>query len=356
MTPSFLTYALERSLRMFAQTLAGVLAARAAGVSATGLLWAGPLCVTAVVLFVAVAASGVGGGSLAARAFWRTAAERGVWSAAACFLAVLATWLTLGEDLGWRRLLTVSAVAGAVILLPALLGSRREFVREAGEYDERFREAERTLDAGPGEEAPSGPGSGMPGTPGSGMPSSGPGDVHGAPDDVHLAALYERARLDAEGEVLRYLPANPRTAKRMVNHVSLALTLARERKVFREGGITPQHLGKWVGIVEQWPQLGSALTTTPSCMARLEAATTVEELRAELATVAPAVVATGELLHRVRDGLCLAPVLRYLVRFEPAPVDTRPAAGRSLPATTHLSCTHRYLGRKRAIVYAELNG
>lgn len=135
--------------------------------------------------------------------------------------------------------------------------------------------------------------------------------------DARLAYRYQRARKEAEAEVRRYLPANPRTAKRMVNHVSLAMAIAEQRGLFRDPDITQQHLAKWIGISEQWPALGAALTTKPSRMEELEQAATVPELQAMLDDLAPGTVASEEMVRRLGDGDLLGGLLDRLVRYEP---------------------------------------
>ena len=94
-------------------------------------------------------------------------------------------------------------------------------------------------------------------------------DVSSANLDRRLRLRYLKARKDAEEEVRRFLPTNPRTAKRMVNHVSLAMAIAEERRLFDDPVITQQHLAKWIGISEQWPELGAVLTTSPEHMGEL---------------------------------------------------------------------------------------
>lgn len=134
--------------------------------------------------------------------------------------------------------------------------------------------------------------------------------------DAQLAYRFQRARDEADAEVRRYLPANPRTAKRMVNHFSLARAIAEQRGLFRDSGLTHKHLAKWVGLSEQWPPLGAALTVTPERMTDLEAAADLPELQKTLDTLAPGTTASAELLRRLREGDPLSAVLDRLVRFE----------------------------------------
>jgi hypothetical protein len=143
-----------------------------------------------------------------------------------------------------------------------------------------------------------------------------PTDVSAADLDAQLAYRYERARQEAEAEVRRYLPTNPRSAKRMVNHLSLAMAIAEQRGLFRDSVITQHHLGKWIGFSEQWPALGAALTSAPEHMADLEAAANVAEQQEILNKIAPGTVASDEMWRRLHAGVPLGHVLDKLVRFE----------------------------------------
>lgn len=134
--------------------------------------------------------------------------------------------------------------------------------------------------------------------------------------DAQLAFRYQRAREEAEAEVRRYLPTNPRTAKRMVNHVSLTMAIAEQRGLFRDPNLTQQHLGKWIGLSEQWPALGAALTAAPERIADLEKATSLAELQEILDNIAPGTMASDEMRRRLREGAPLNGILDKLVRFE----------------------------------------
>lgn len=124
-------------------------------------------------------------------------------------------------------------------------------------------------------------------------------------------------REEAEAEIGRYLPANPRGAKRIINHGRLYALIAEDRGIF--GGdpeLTYRHLAKWILIVEHWPRLGAALTREPSRMEAIEDCSNVEALQGAIASTAPGVHATDELFQFLRDGIPLSPVLARLVRFE----------------------------------------
>jgi hypothetical protein len=154
------------------------------------------------------------------------------------------------------------------------------------------------------------------------------------PDSALRAARYRRARGEAAAEVKRYLPPNPRTAKRMMNHLSLARAIAEERGVFTDGTVTHQHLGKWVGISEQWPQFAAALSVTPSRIYALEAAESVAELQELVDALAPGTPDVAALYERLGDHLPLASVLDRLVRYEGAPAGTGPATAAPDTAAT----------------------
>jgi hypothetical protein len=130
---------------------------------------------------------------------------------------------------------------------------------------------------------------------------------------------YSANRSEAERWLAPYLPANPRRAKRLLNHERLYATIAGYRGVF--GGdpeLTHRHLAKWVLIVEHWPRLGAALVRSPVHIQTLERATNVDELQAALTATVPGVYASTDLLQVLRDGIPLTTVLPRLVRFEPA--------------------------------------
>jgi len=129
-----------------------------------------------------------------------------------------------------------------------------------------------------------------------------------------------RAELDeAERELGPYLPANPRQAKRIINHGRLYALIAQDRGIF--GGnpeLTHRHLAKWVLILEHWPRLGAALTREPAKMQEIEECLTVDALGQVIDTVISGTRATDELFQFLRGGVTLSPVLDRLVRFEPS--------------------------------------
>lgn len=133
---------------------------------------------------------------------------------------------------------------------------------------------------------------------------------------------YRANRSEAELWLAPYLSANPRMAKRLINHERLYTTIAEDRGVF--GGdpeLTHRHLAKWVLIVEHWPRLGAALVRSPGHIDALERAVDVDGLQEILVATVPGVYASTDLVQVLRDGIPLAPVLPRLVRFEPAPLE-----------------------------------
>lgn len=145
---------------------------------------------------------------------------------------------------------------------------------------------------------------------------SDPDEASGVDLDAQLAFRYQRARRDADVVLRRYLPANPRTAKRMVNHASLARAIAEQRGMFRDSAISQEHLAKWIALSEQWPALGSALTKAPHRMVELEKAASRAELQEVLDEIAPGTVASDEMRGLLKEDYPLGPVLDHLVRFE----------------------------------------
>jgi hypothetical protein len=132
---------------------------------------------------------------------------------------------------------------------------------------------------------------------------------------------YKTKRDEAEYELRPYLPANPRGAKRLINHERLYVQIAEDRNIF--GGspeLTYRHLAKWVLIIEHWPRLGAALTRNPSVMKTLENCTKVEDLQKELKLIDPNMLATDEMLSVLSKGVPLSPILSRLVRFEPSAI------------------------------------
>ncbi len=138
--------------------------------------------------------------------------------------------------------------------------------------------------------------------------------------EEYRLALYRKQSNEAENELVKYLPSNPRRAKQLINHQRLYARIAEDRKVF--GGkpeLTHHHLAKWVLIVEEWPRLGAVLTHDPSKMSALEESSTLDGLQKSIDNSAPGIRATDELLQILHNEITISPILARLVRFEAAP-------------------------------------
>jgi hypothetical protein len=145
---------------------------------------------------------------------------------------------------------------------------------------------------------------------------SGNSSISAADFDAQLAYRYRVARRDAENMVRNYLPANPRIAKRMVNHASLALAIAKQRGLFEKRRVTEAHLGKWVGISVQWSGVAAALTTKPDRIVELEDCVDLTVLQEALDRLAPGSIASAELQRRLSESPTLRDVLHSLIRYE----------------------------------------
>jgi hypothetical protein len=128
-------------------------------------------------------------------------------------------------------------------------------------------------------------------------------------------------RTEAESEIKEYLPALPRSAKRLFNHLRVLLVIAEQKQMF--GGqpeLQAKHLARWAVLLERWPEVASALTANPGRLAELEAATDIEELSTLLGAALPASLASQDLLGFLNTAE-LAPVAGRLVHFQPAKSD-----------------------------------
>jgi hypothetical protein len=151
------------------------------------------------------------------------------------------------------------------------------------------------------------------------------------PEELRVAS-YIRQRDTAERELAPYLSANPRRAKRLINHERLYGRISEQRRIF--GGnpdLTYAHLKKWILIVENWPRLGAAMTRDSSIIGPLENSADVASLQNTLNDAIPGVNSSDSLFKLLREEPKLSPVLARLVRFEPAgkapvPNGTREAA------------------------------
>jgi hypothetical protein len=63
----------------------------------------------------------------------------------------------------------------------------------------------------------------------------------------------------------------PRNAKRLVNRFRINLLIANRRGLLTsEPKITPRQIGKWMVLLERWPQLGRSLSAVPEKMKIME--------------------------------------------------------------------------------------
>ncbi|MGP3981249.1 KAP family P-loop NTPase fold protein [Streptomyces sp. KR80] len=75
----------------------------------------------------------------------------------------------------------------------------------------------------------------------------------------------------AQQELLRYLPSNPRAAKRTMTQLRIAVIIAFGRGLISDNSpLTAAHLAKWVALNERWPMVADTLRRTPEQLARWE--------------------------------------------------------------------------------------
>jgi hypothetical protein len=101
-------------------------------------------------------------------------------------------------------------------------------------------------------------------------------------DDAQLARLVEQRKQqlliddDYFREELRtlivdYLQPLPRNAKRLLNRFRVNLLISHSRGLLTsEPKVTAQQIGKWLVLMERWPQLGRSLSAVPEKMKVLE--------------------------------------------------------------------------------------
>ena len=295
--------AFERATRVAISGGVSVLSLSAGGLPPTTVVWVAPLVTALIALLSSSTASLMGAGykghawGAGLRFATRTAGYMAVSSALfvlvwpAFSFASAGTAVTIGGNAGLIALVSefgfvALGQGGSVVALEVMLQAAKEAVL-ASEGADEVDSDESAVSA-----------------------------VSAVDLDAQLAYRYQRARQDAEEEVRRYLPANPRTAKRMVNHVSLAMAIAEQRGLFDGSTITRQHFRKWIGMSEQWPALGAALTAAPERMADLEKAD-LPALQELVGDLAPGTMCTEDLRLRLKEGVPLGDVLLHLVRFEP---------------------------------------
>jgi hypothetical protein len=129
-------------------------------------------------------------------------------------------------------------------------------------------------------------------------------------------------RKQGEAAILKFLAHDdvPRRVKRTVNHLRLLLLVADKRGMF--GGSPPlegAHLGKWVVLLERWPELGLALRADPRLMALIEEAadTDPRTLHDVLHTIAPELASSADLAAFLKDETRLGGLVERLVYYLP---------------------------------------
>jgi hypothetical protein len=94
-----------------------------------------------------------------------------------------------------------------------------------------------------------------------------------SPEEVHRllqlqATRNEEIRTRAESVILELLPPLPRTAKRLLNRLYFLLVVAWSRNLI--GVVTPEQLGKWAVLLDQWPTAARAIIRNPRLARELE--------------------------------------------------------------------------------------
>ncbi len=77
------------------------------------------------------------------------------------------------------------------------------------------------------------------------------------------AAADEEIRTRAEAVILELLPPLPRMAKRLLNRLYFLLVVAWNRNLIADDLVTPEQLGKWAVLLDQWPTAARAITKNP---------------------------------------------------------------------------------------------
>jgi uncharacterized membrane protein YuzA (DUF378 family) len=130
-------------------------------------------------------------------------------------------------------------------------------------------------------------------------------------------------REQAESEILKFLPRVPRSAKRLANHLRLLLVVASERKML--GGVPPlesAHLGKWIVLLERWPEVGWAVRANPALLADMEkrASDDPSGLADTIRAFAPRMTDFTTVTEFFRAEPALTPVVLRLIYCLPATV------------------------------------
>jgi hypothetical protein len=71
--------------------------------------------------------------------------------------------------------------------------------------------------------------------------------------------------------IVNYLQPLPRNAKRLLNRFRVTLLIANNRGLLTtEPKVSTQQIGKWLVLMERWPQLGRSLSASPEKLKLLE--------------------------------------------------------------------------------------
>jgi hypothetical protein len=108
-------------------------------------------------------------------------------------------------------------------------------------------------------------------------------------------------RHEVESWVLAFMPRQPRSVKRLLNHLRLQLALAVARGVL--GGSPPleySHIAKWVVLTYRWPTVAEMITANPSSAAELERSSDVSALEGTLITAGVEISSFNDLFQLLR--------------------------------------------------------
>jgi KAP family P-loop domain len=126
-------------------------------------------------------------------------------------------------------------------------------------------------------------------------------------------------RREAEMEIINYLPALPRSAKRIINRLRLFILIAVERNMFN-GAVSPREIGKWALLCERWPDLADVLSLKPKSIDDLESKAKSkageDSFRQHVRNLAPNYAEDAELQKFCAGGARLSGVMEKLIHFE----------------------------------------
>ena len=122
--------------------------------------------------------------------------------------------------------------------------------------------------------------------------------------------------------VERFLQPLPRNAKRFMNRLRINVLIADGRGLFTSNPrVAPNQIGKWLLLMERWPQLGLSLCADPDKMKKLEEKSANKKVvqstfMRQIELLAPAYTGDENLRRFVEDEPALSPVIRRLVSFD----------------------------------------